>query len=69
MEIVQDTAAQGMAAHSAVEQEPVPAARTMGRDFAVHSGPRADPPVPYRAEALAQVARDYTDKVYVQNVL
>ena len=58
-------AAQGMVAHSAVQQEPVLAAMTMEKGFSASSEPRADPPVPYRAEALAQVARDYTDKVDV----
>jgi len=58
-------AAQGMVAHSAVQQEPVLAAMTMEKGFSASSEPRADPPQTCRVAALAQVARHYTDKVYV----
>jgi len=40
----QDKAAQGMVAHSAVQQELVPAATTMEKGFSASSEPRADPP-------------------------
>jgi len=58
-------AAQGMVAHSAVQQEPVLAAMTMEKGISASSEPRADPPLPYKAAALALVARHYTDKVDV----